>query len=241
MAEGELQGQVVMVTGASRGLGRALAVAYGEAGARVALCARGDEALEETAGHVRGAGGEAVARALDVTDRRAVNAFADAIEARWGALDVLVNNASVLDPRRPLRDVELDDWRSVLEVNVTGALIASQAVLPGMRARGRGSIINVSSGVGNEPRSRWGAYAVSKVALEGLTWNMAREERDAGVRVNAVDPGRMRTPMRRAAYPEEDPTAPPEPSEVVGVFLWLASPASEGVTGRRFRAAEWGG
>ncbi|HUH14091.1 MAG TPA: SDR family oxidoreductase [Longimicrobiales bacterium] len=241
MVEAELRGQVVLVTGASRGLGRALALAFARAGARVAVCARGAGGLEDTVTAVRALGGEALGRTADVTDAPAMRAFVAHVEARWGGVGALVNNASILDARLPLRDVELADWRSVLEVNLTGALIASQAVLPGMRARGTGSIINVSSGVANEPRAEWGAYAVSKAALEALTWNMAREEGGGGVRVNAVDPGRMRTPMRATAYPDEDPATVPEPSEVAGIFLWLASAGSTGVTGQRFRAAGWDG
>lgn len=239
MSEAELHGRVVLVTGASRGLGRALALAYADAGARVALCARGAAALEEVAAAARGAVGEVVVHALDVTDAAGMKAFADRLEERWGGVDVLVNNASVLDERRPLREVTPGAWRATLEVNLTGALLASQAVLPGMRARGRGAIINVSSGVANEARADWGAYAISKAALEALTWNMALEEHNAGITVNAVDPGRMRTAMRRAAYPDEDAADLPLPSEVVGVFLWLASPAAAAVTGSRFRATDW--
>ncbi len=126
-----------------------------------------------------------------------------------------------------------------MDINVTGALVAVQAVLPGMREAGRGSIINVSSGVGNRARADWGAYGVSKWALEALTWNLALEERAAGVRVNVVDPGSMRTEMRREAYPGEDPTAPAPPRDVTGVFLWLASDEARHVTGERFRAQDW--
>ena len=228
-----------MITGASRGLGRSLAEAFVAGGARVVLCARGETELSAVAEALEAAGGEVEWGALDVTDAEAVAALMGRAEKRWGAVDVLVNNASVLGGRHRLADQPLEEWRAVLDVNVTGALVASRAVLPGMRERGAGSIINVSSGVGDQPRAEWGAYAVSKWALEALSWNLALEEGEAGVRVNVVDPGRMRTDMRRSAYPDEDPGTLPDPAEVTPVFLWLASPASAGVTGERFRAQGW--
>jgi len=239
----DLSGEITLVTGASRGLGRAIAEAYARAGARVIMCARGAAALEEAAAVVRQAareGGSAVeARVVDVRDEDGVASLVREITERWGPISVLVNNASLLGPRVPLRDYPVDVWRDVIDVNLTGPLILIRAVLPGMRAAGRGSIINVSSGTGNTARAEWGAYAVSKWALEALTNNLALEERDAGIRVNTVDPGGMRTAMRRAAYPEEDPASVPPPEAVTGVFLWLASDESRGVTGQRFRARDW--
>ncbi len=234
-----MTGRSVLVTGASRGLGRALALAFGRAGARLAVCSRDAAAVERVGGEIRDTGADCIVRSADVTDADAVAALVAEAESRWGALDVLVNNASVLGPRVPLRDHDPGDWRAALDVNLTGAWICCRAVLPGMRRAGRGSIINVTSGVGDEPRAGWGIYAVSKWALEGLTWNLALEEADRGIRVNAVNPGGMRTAMRRDAYPEEDPESVPAPAEVVNVFLWLASEEAVGVTGRRFEARGW--
>lgn len=232
-------GSTVLITGASRGLGRALAEAFANAGWELVLCARGRDDLAALAGELEAAGTEVEWAALDVADEAAVRALVTRSEARFGAVDVLINNASLLGHRRSLIDQALDEWRSVLDVNLTGALVATQAVLPGMRARGAGSIINVSSGVGDRPRAQWGAYAVSKAALEALTWNLALEERETGVRANVVDPGAMRTGMRRSAYPAEDPRTLPEPAEITPVFLWLASNESAAVSGERFRAQGW--
>jgi len=237
----DLSDEVVMITGASRGLGRALADACAEAGSRLVLCARGAGDLDRATQTLRDRGAEAVARPADVTDPEAVRRLVAEAGERLGAVTVLINNASVLGERVPLRDYPLDEWRRVMDINVAGALNAARAVLPGMREAGRGSIINVSSGVGNRARADWGAYGVSKWAVEALTWNLALEEEDAGVRVNAVDPGSMQTEMRREAYPGEDPKAPTPPSAVTGVFLWLASDASRGTTGERFRAQDWTG
>lgn len=235
----DLSDEVVLITGASRGLGRALAAGFAAAGARVAICARDAAALEVVAGELEGRGAGVVWSAADVTDAAAMQELVARASDRFGPVTVLVNNASVLGPRVPLREYDPADWRAVLDVNLTGTLVPILAVLPGMRARRSGSIINVSSGVGNVARTRWGAYAVSKWGVEALSHNLALEEASAGIRVNVVDPGRLRTDMRRVAYPEEDPqrTAPPE--HAVPVFLWLASAAAAGVTGERFEALDW--
>ncbi|MFW5946912.1 MAG: SDR family NAD(P)-dependent oxidoreductase [Gemmatimonadota bacterium] len=234
----DLAGRVVMVTGASRGLGRALADAFADAGARLVLCARGADPLAEAVAELERRT-EVEWGAVDVTDETAVGALVDRAVRRFGPVTALVNNASVLGSRVPLRDLDLDEWRQVLEVNLTGTLVPTLAVLPGMRDAGRGSIINVSSGVGNVARRRWGAYAISKWGVEALSRNLALEEAESGVQINIVDPGRLRTAMRRAAYPDEDPRRPTPPEEATGVFLWLAGDDSDGVTGERFRAQDW--
>lgn len=240
-AEADVKGQVVLITGASRGLGRALADAFAAAGARLVLCARGEDALGRAASELERSGAEVVWAAADVSDEGAMARLVERAAERFGPVTTLINNASMLGSRVPLREHDVAEWRRVLETNLTGTLVPTLAVLPGLRAAGGGSIINVSSGVGNAPRAEWGAYAVSKWGVEALSRNLALEEADAGVRVNIVDPGRLRTDMRRAAYPEEDPSAPAQPAAAVGVFLWLASPASAGVTGERFRALSWTG
>jgi NAD(P)-dependent dehydrogenase (short-subunit alcohol dehydrogenase family) len=235
----DVSGEVVLITGASRGLGRALAEAFGRGGARLALCARGESELRAVAEGLEAAGVEVAWSTADVRDDAALRALSDAARERFGGVSVLVTNASVLGPRIPLRDHDLGEWRRVVDINLTGTLAPILAVLPGMRAAGRGSIITVSSGAANAARAGWGAYAVSKWGVEALSRNLALEEAEAGVRVNIVDPGRLRTDMRREAYPDEDPAAPAPPAAAVGVFLWLASPASVGVTGERFDALDW--
>lgn len=234
-----LEGRTVMITGASRGLGAALALAFAERGARVSLCARDVAALNETAGRIRELGAECVAAQVDVTDAAAVTEWTERTEAQLGPPDVLINNASVLGPRVGLAEFPLEQWRQVLEVNLTGAFVVTGAVLPGMLTAGRGSVISVTSGAAVLPRVDWGAYSVSKHALEGWSTNLARELEGTGVRVNLVDPGAMRTGMRAAAYPEEDPGTLKTPEQTTGVFLWLASDTSRGVTGRRFSADRW--
>jgi NAD(P)-dependent dehydrogenase (short-subunit alcohol dehydrogenase family) len=239
MSEYAVNGKVVLVTGASRGLGAALATAFGRAGARVAIGARDAEALAGLAAEVRRSGAACHAAALDVRDERSVRDWVRSATSELGAPSVLINNASVLGPRVPLAEHGIAAWRGTLDINLTGAFLATRAVLPSMLEQGDGSIVNVSSGAAVPPRVRWGAYAVSKHALEGFSRNLAEELKDTGVRVNLVDPGAMRTEMRAAAYPDEDPATVKTPEDTTGVFLWLASGASRGVTGQRFRADEW--
>jgi NAD(P)-dependent dehydrogenase (short-subunit alcohol dehydrogenase family) len=235
----DLQGHVVAITGASRGLGAALAEGFARAGAKVAICARSRDSLADIANRLQAIGAPYVAEAVDVRREADVERWFDLSQRELGAPRVLVNNASILGPRVPLRDHPLEDWRQVLEVNLTGTLIVTQKCLPLLERAGGGSIINVSSGAAVPPRVNWGAYAVSKDATEGLSGNLARELAGTNIRVNVVDPGAMRTAMRAEAYPEEDPATLKQPASIVPLFLWLASDASGEVTGQRFQADQW--
>jgi len=237
--EPDLSGRTVLITGASRGLGAALAIRFAQAGARLGICARDASALERVASAVRDAGADCLATGCDVGDAAEVDRWVRSAEERLGAPAVLVNNASVLGPRVPLAEHDVDEWRRTIEVNLTGAFLATRAVLRPMLGAGGGSIINVSSGAAIPPREAWGAYAVSKHALEGFSLNLAEELAGTGVRVNIVDPGAMRTEMRAEAYPDEDPLTLKTPEDRTGVFLWLASDDAANVSGQRFRADDW--
>lgn len=230
---------MVAITGASRGLGAALAEGFARAGASVAICATGADALRTVASRVEALGARCVADRVDVTDADAVADWIARATTELGAPSVLINNASVLGGRSPLAEYPVSEWREVLEVNLTGTLIVSRAVLPAMMEADDGSIINVSSGASIPPRTRWGAYGVSKAALDAFSINLARELSGTNVRVNVVDPGGMRTGMRAAAYPEEEPRTLKEPLSIVPLFLWLASDEARDVTGTRFQADEW--
>jgi NAD(P)-dependent dehydrogenase (short-subunit alcohol dehydrogenase family) len=231
-----LADRVVLITGASRGLGAALALAFAAAGARLALCARDARRLEAVAARARERGAECLEHIVDIRDEPALARWAAAARERWGTVDVLINNASVLGPRVPLADHPADAWREVMEVNLTGAFLATRAVLPAMLDAGRGVILNVSSGAAIPPRREWGAYAVSKHALEGFTLNLAAELEGTGIRVHAVDPGAMRTSMRAAAYPAEAPEQVKPADAAAAVFLWLATCPADVASGTRFRA-----
>ncbi|MCA1687588.1 MAG: SDR family oxidoreductase [Actinobacteria bacterium] len=232
-----LEGKVALITGASQGLGRALALAYAKEDARVVINARGEESIRPVAEEVASLGAEVLALAADVSKSADVEGLVDAATQRFGGIDVLVNNAGLLGPRVAIVEYPEDEWRRVVDANLTGPFLVSKAVVPHMP--GGGSIVNVVSGVSVEGRPEWGAYSVSKFGVEGLTQILASELEESGIRVNAVDPGGMRTEMRAAAYPEEDPMTRITPEENTGVFLYLASDESEGVTGQRFKAQEF--
>jgi NAD(P)-dependent dehydrogenase (short-subunit alcohol dehydrogenase family) len=234
-----LQGKVAMITGASQGLGRALALAYAKEGARVVINSRQKESIRPVAEEAESTGAEVLALAADVSRSADVERLVGAATKRFGHVDVLVNNAGVLGPRVEIVEYPEDEWRLVIDANLTGPFLVSKAVIPHIPQGG--SIINVVSGVSVEGRPGWGAYSVSKFGVEGLTQILASELEGRGIRVNAVDPGGMRTEMRAAAYPEEDPMTRIIPEENTGVFLYLASEASKGVTGERFKAQEYKG
>lgn len=234
----ELQSKVAMISGASKGLGAALARSFGTEGAALSLCARSAGPLEELVNELRADGIRCIGITADVRDEDDVNRWLATTLAEFGQVDVMVNNASLLGPRVVIEAYPSDEWRRVLDVNLTGAFLCARAVVEPLR-KTRGSIINVSSGVGDHGRPLWGAYSVSKNGLEALSQIMAGELADSGVRVNAVDPGGMRTEMRAAAYPDEDPETLPRPEDIAAIFVYLASDRSRDVTGERFRAREF--
>jgi NAD(P)-dependent dehydrogenase (short-subunit alcohol dehydrogenase family) len=188
-------------------------------------------------GQIAAAGQRGLAVPADLTKTDDVQRLVDRIRERFGALDVLVNNAGILGAHAPIADYPDDEWDAVLAANLTAVFRLTKSVLPLMR-RG-GAIINVSSSVGRAGRGGWGAYSVSKFGVEGLSQVLADELRDRGIRVNTVNPGGTRTGMRAAAYPNEDPTTLPSPDDVTPIFVYLASDRSAGISGRAFNAREW--
>jgi NAD(P)-dependent dehydrogenase (short-subunit alcohol dehydrogenase family) len=232
-----LEGKVALITGASQGLGRALALAFAREGARVAINSRSEESIHPVAEEAESLGAEVMALAADVSRGADVEGLVGAAAGRFGKIDVLVNNAGVLGPRVGIEEYPENEWRRVIDANLTGLFLVTKAAIPHMPEGG--SIINVVSGVSVEGRAGWGAYSVSKFGVEGLTQVLAAELEERRIRANAVDPGGMRTEMRAAAYPEEDPTTRITPEENTDVFFYLASDESRGVTGRRFKAQEF--
>jgi NAD(P)-dependent dehydrogenase (short-subunit alcohol dehydrogenase family) len=232
-----LQGKVVMITGASRGLGKALTLACAEEGANLVISSRNADSLDPVAEEAEGSGVEILAIPGDVSRSTHVEMLVEAAVERFGRIDVLINNAGLLGPRVPIEEYPEDEWRKVLEANLTGPFLLTRAVIPHMPEGG--SIVNMTSGVSIEGRPHWGAYSVSKFGVEGLTQILAAELEERGIRVNSVDPGGMRTQMRASAYPDEDPTTRITPEENTSVFLYLASNESRNVTGERFRAQEF--
>jgi NAD(P)-dependent dehydrogenase (short-subunit alcohol dehydrogenase family) len=233
-----MQDKVIVVTGASQGLGKALALAFAEAGAKLVVNSRSEESIAPIAQEAETLGAEVLAVAADVSDGADAQRLIDATVDRFGEIDVLVNNAGVLGPRVAIEEYPEDEWRKVIDANLTGPYLVSRAAIPHLSEGA--SIINLVSGVSVEGRPEWGAYSVSKFGIEGLTQILAAELQERGIRVNAVDPGGMRTDMRAAAYPDEDPQSRITPEENTAVFLYLASDESKDVTGQRFKAQEFG-
>jgi len=201
-----LDGQVALVTGAGRGIGRAIALALGDAGAAVAVCARSGDDVTGVAGEIAGRRGHALAIRCDVTGRQEVASMVAAVQETLGPVDLLVNNAGQLGPVGPLAAADPDQWWQALEVNLRGPLYCTRAVLPGMLARGRGRIVNVSSGAGLAAIPMLSAYVVSKTALYRLSENLAAETRGHGVMVFAIDPGLVRTAISESALSCGEPS-----------------------------------
>jgi NAD(P)-dependent dehydrogenase (short-subunit alcohol dehydrogenase family) len=238
MEKYSFEGKVVMITGASRGLGRALTLAFANAGAKLAITARGTEALTKVKAEAESNGGaDVLALPGDMANARDVERFIATAEAHFGKIDVLINNASILGPSPMplLLDYPEEDFQDVLRVNTVGPFLVTRRVLPGMLSRGKGTVINVTSEAGNTGYAGWGAYGISKFAIEGMSQTWADEVNGTGVTVNMVDPGEMDTGMHALAVPDCDYELA-KPEDVTDVFLYLASDEAQEVNGQRFEA-----
>ena len=206
----DLSGQVAVVTGASRGLGRGFAAAIAQAGARVALVARSAQGLDTVAEEIASGGGQAMAVPCDVLDQASVEAAVARTESRLGPIDLLINNAGIAGPTGHDWEVEAAEWWKVMEVNVLGQFYFAQAVMRGMVARGRGRVVNVSSGAAGFASPGYSAYCASKAALTLWTECLAGSASPKGVTVIAYHPGTVRTDMTEysAARPDTDVSNP---------------------------------
>jgi len=235
-AAAELAGRVIAITGASAGLGRAVALACARHQASVILIGRNVRELEAV--HAEIAAGRAPEASIAVLDlERALAAdydqVADAALARYGRLDGLLHNAAILGVLSPIEQYDVPTWCRVLHVNLTAAFALTQVLLPLLRSAPDGSIVFTSSGAGRRTKAYWGAYTVSKFGVEALMGILAEELEHAGTpRVNALNPGPVRTRMRRQAFPAEDITRLVVPEDIVQPYLWLLGPASRGVNGQ---------
>jgi len=236
-----LRGRVALVTGASRGIGRAVALALGGAGAAVACCARSAEQVEATAAEVGGIGGLARGFRLDVTRRNEIDAVVADIGSALGPIDILVNNAGITLDKRSV-EVTDDEWDDVLATNLTSTFTLARAVAPGMMEQRRGKIINIGSMYGKIGVPRYAAYCASKAAVEALTRSLAVEWARHGIQVNCLAPGYVNTDIPREAMADEKlrtlflSRVPArrigEPEEVATLAVYLASAASDFMTGQ---------
>ena len=240
-----LDGRVVLVTGAGDGIGKASALAYAHHGAHVILLGRTRQKLEAVFDQIEDETSTrpvVVPADLEHLDEAACDALLKAIEDEFGRLDGLLHNASILGLRVPVMHYAPDEWQRVMQVNVAATTLLTIKMLPLLDLADDASIILTSSGVGRTGRAYWGAYAVSKFAIEGFSQVLADEHEAAGhLRVNTINPGGTRTTMRAQAYPQEDPNTLPTPEDHQPLYLYLMGPDSRGVTGRQFDARSWAG
>lgn len=230
----ELAGRVIAITGAGSGIGRTVALAAARHGARVILVGRTVRKLEGVHAEIEASGGLAQIAPLNLETAVATDydQLAAAIGAAYGRLDGLLHNAALLGTLAPIEQHDVPTWFRVMHVNLTAGFLLTQVLLPLLRASADASLVFTSSGAGRRGYAYWGAYGVSKFGVEGLTQTLAEEYAHLqSLRVNAINPGATRTPMRRAAYPAEDLSVSAEPASLANAYLWLLGPASRGVSG----------
>jgi NAD(P)-dependent dehydrogenase (short-subunit alcohol dehydrogenase family) len=243
----DLTGQVALITGGGRGIGRAIALGLASAGASVAVVARSEDQIADVAEAINRAGGRAAAFPADVSDPEGVGQLVRAVQQTFGPVDLLVNSAGLAGPIGPTWEADPADWWRCLEVNLRGPMLCSRAVLPGMIARGGGRIVNVASGAGTWAIPHLGAYVVSKTALIRLTEVLAAEAAGHGVKVFAIEPGTVRTATAEYALGSEagrrwmpwfrdifEQGRDVTPDRAAGLVALLASGEADALSGRFF-------
>jgi NAD(P)-dependent dehydrogenase (short-subunit alcohol dehydrogenase family) len=220
-----LSGRIALVTGASRGIGRAAALALAQAGAHVILVARTVGGLEETDDAIQKIGGTATLVPMNLRDFDAIDRLGASIYERWGKLDAMLGNAGVLGVLTPLAQITPKNFAEVMEVNVTANWRLIRSMDPLLRQSDAGRVLFVSSGAAQKHTPYWGAYAVSKAALEMLALTYAAECAGTSLKVNLLNPGPMRTAMRAKAMPGEDPATLPTPDEIAPQIVEMLSPS----------------
>jgi len=234
----ELQDKVSLVTGASRGIGRAVALALAQNGAHVVVAARTIGALEELDDEIRKGGGKATLLQMDLSNGEKIDQLGPTLFQRWGKLDIFVGNAGILGPLSPLHHVTEDAWNSVIDINLSANWRLIRTLDPLLKRAEAGRAVFLTSAAATGKYAYWGPYAVSKAGLEALVKTYAHELADTPVRVNLVNPGPVRTAMRAKAFPGEDPSTLPAPEELVPMFLEFASPTCE-LNGRVVNFGDW--
>ncbi len=222
MSDQRLKNRIALITGASRGIGRAVALAYAREGAHIIAMARSTGALEELDDEINDLGGAVTLLRLNLTNGDKIDALGPTILERFGKLDILVGNAGVLGPLSPLGHVSEKDWNEVLNVNLSANWRLLRTLDPLLRKSDAGRAIFVTSGAARNCRAYWGPYSVSKAALEALVKTYAAEVSDTNVRANLISPGVVATAMRAKAMPGEDSATLPKPEHLAETFVRLA-------------------
>ena len=227
----KLKDKVALITGAGRGIGKAVALAYAREGAKLAICARTEPEIAQSAQEIEAIGAECLALTCDVSEEESVGKLIDAVQKRFGRIDVLINNAGVMTRPAPVTELEVRKWDYTIAVNLRGPFLVTRAVLPIMTRQKNGSIINVSSSIGRGAYANFVAYAASKWGLEGFTQTVAAEVKGRNVRVNSVEPGYVATKL--TGYSGSSPES------VTGVFVFLGSDEAKNITGRMLSSSGW--
>ncbi|MBZ9610165.1 YciK family oxidoreductase [Rheinheimera maricola] len=234
-----LDGKVILVTGAGDGIGKEAALSYARHGASVILLGKTVAKLTAVYDVIVAAGGkEPAIIPLDLKGATAKHYrdMAATITAEFGHLDGVLHNAGILGVLSPFEHIDLTSWQDIMQVNVTAAMLMTQALMPALKLAPHASVVFTSSGVGRKGRAFWGPYAVSKFATEGLMQVMADEYDNSNVRVNCINPGATRTKMRSRAYPGEDVNLLKTPADLMWLYLYLMSDDSIGVNGQSLDA-----
>ncbi len=220
-ANGVLKGQIAVVTGAPRGIGRAISVRLAQMGSTVVLVARDAGLLESIRGEIQAAGGRAEAAPCDLRSPEAVAALGERVRATYGRCDILVNNAGVGDRGRPLHEMRVADWDLLMETNLRAPYLTIRALAPLMIEAGRGHIVNISSLAGKNPLPNGAAYSASKWGLNGLTYSVAEELRQYGIRVSVVAPGSVNTHFDGGSG--KDPATALQPDDIAAIVAMLVT------------------
>ena len=235
-----LKDRVLLITGASAGIGRVAALTCAARGATVILLGRDNDKLNAVYDEIVAAGHPTPAiLTLDLSQASAVSCreVADVIESTFGRLDGILHNAAVLGEITPLEMYDPDTWDFVMNVNLRAPFVLTQALLPLLKQSPDASVVMTTSSVGRRARAFWGAYAISKCGIEGLVQMLSDElAAISAIRVNAINPGGTRTNMRASAYPGENPQSVKTPEELMPLYLYLLGPDSTGITGQSFDA-----
>ncbi|WP_417796495.1 SDR family NAD(P)-dependent oxidoreductase [Terasakiella pusilla] len=220
-----LEGRIALITGASRGIGRAVALRFAQEGAHVILVARTIAALEEVDDEIQALGGSATLVPMNLREFDKIDQMGQALYDRFGKIDIVVGNAGFLGDLTPMAHLKVKMWNEVMDVNVTANWRLIRSMEPLLKQSDAGRAIFLSSGTTKAPRAYWAAYAVSKAALENMVQTWALELGKTNIKANLIDPGATRTRMRAQAYPGENPETLKEPEALTDLFVELASPS----------------
>ncbi|MBT8146061.1 MAG: YciK family oxidoreductase, partial [Gammaproteobacteria bacterium] len=233
-------GKTILITGAGDGIGRAAAISFASHGASVILTGRTQSKLETVYDEIEAMNpGAAIIHPLDLltADEEAYKILANSMEEQFPCLDGVLHNAALLGPRSPIEHYPYKDWQELMQVNVNAAFLLTRALLPSLTKSPAGRLLFTASSVGRQGRAYWGAYSISKFAVEGLMQVLADElANTTSIRVNSINPGGTRTRMRASAYPAEDPATVPTPDSLMPIYLYLMGPESEALHGQALDA-----